>query len=280
MVTLAKENPALGQQRVANELRKEGLVISPAGVRCVWIRHQLQTFPLRLKGLEKKVAEEGLVLTERQLAALQKKKERDQLHGEIETAHPGYLGAQDTFYVGTLKGVGRIYQQTFLDTYAKVACAKLYTMKTPLTAAELLNDQVLPFFEQHAMGLLRVLTDRGTEYCGRHDSHAYELYLAINNIDHTKTKAKHPQTNGICERFHKTVLQEFYQVTFRKKIYRTLAQLQKDLDAWLYHYNHERTHQGKMCCGRTPMQTFLEDKVLWTQKVDDLNQENEEPIAS
>ena len=176
----------------------------------------MQTFSLRLRALEKKVAEEGLVLTERQLAALEKKKERDQLHGEIETAHPGYLGTQDTFYVGTLKGVGRIYQQTFLDTYAKVAFAMLYTMKTPLTAVELLNDQVLPFFEEHAMGLLRVLTDRGTEYCGRHDNHAYEFYLAINNIDHSKTKIKHPQNNGICERFHKTVLQKFYQVVSRK----------------------------------------------------------------
>ncbi len=240
----------------------------------------IANLPVAVEGLGKESGRRRLVLTERQLAALEKKKERDQLHGEIETAHPGYLGAQDTFYVGTLKGGGRIYEQTFLDTYAKVACAKLYTMKTPLTAAELLNDQVLPFFEQHAMGLLRVLTDRGTEYCGRHDSHAYELYLAINNIDHSKTKTKHPQTNGICERLHKTVLQEFYQVAFRKKIYRTLEQLQKDLDAWLYHYNHERTHQGKMCCGRTPMQTFLEDKDLWSQKVDELNQENEQPLAS
>ena len=265
--------PGNGTAANTNELRKEGLVISPAGVRCVWMRHQLQTFSLHLKVLEKKVAEEGLVLTERQLVALEKKKERDELHGEIETAHPGYLGTQDTFYVGTLKGGGRIYQQTFLNTYVKVAFAKLYTMKTPLTAAELLNDQVLPFFEEHAMGLWRVLTDRGTEYCGRHD---YELYLAINNIDHSKTKAKHPETNGICEHFHKTVLQEFYQVAFRKKIYRTLDQLQKDLDEWLDHYNHERTHQGKMCCGRTPMQTFLEDKVLWKKKVDELNQEEEE----
>ena len=190
----------------------------------------LQTFCLRLKTLEKKVVEEGLVLTERQLAALEKKKERDQLHGEIETAHPGYLGIQNSFYVGTLKGVGRIYQQTCVDTYAKVAFVKLYTMKTSLTAAELLNDQVFPFFEQHAMGLLRVLTDHGTEYCGRHDNHAYELYLAINNIDHTKTKAKYPQINGICERFHKTVLQEFYQVTFRRKICQTLEQLQIWLD--------------------------------------------------
>ena len=126
----------------------------------------------------------------------------------------------------------------------RVTCAKLYTMKTPLTAAELLNDQVLPFFEQYAMGLLRVLTDRVTEYCARH---AYELYLEINNIYHTKTKAKHPQTNGICERFHKTVIQEFYQITIRKKIYHTLEQVQKGLNEWLYHYNHERTHQRKMC---------------------------------
>jgi len=82
--------------------------------------------------------------------------------GEIETAHPGYLGAQDTFYVGTLKGVGRIYQQTFIDTYVKVGFAKLYTTKTPITAADMLNDRVLPFYEQHQLPLLRILTDRGT----------------------------------------------------------------------------------------------------------------------
>ena len=234
-----------------------------------------------LKGLGEESGRRGAGVDQEAVGGLGKEERaRSQLHGEIETAHPGYLGAQDTFYVGTLKGVRRIYEQTFLDTYAKVAFTKLYTMKTPLTAAQLLNDQLLAFFEEYAMGLLGVLTDRGTDYCGRHDSHAYELYLAINNIDHSKTKTKHPQTNGICERFHKTVLQEFYQVAFRKKIYRTLDQLQKDLDEWLYHYNHERTHQGKMCCGRTPMQTLLEDKALWRQKVDELNQENEQPIAS
>ena len=68
--------------------------------------------------------------------------------------HPGYLGSQDTFYVGTLKGVGRIYQQTFVDTYSKVACYKLYPTKIPITAANLLNDQVLPLFENHEMYLL------------------------------------------------------------------------------------------------------------------------------
>ena len=266
VVEYAVEQPAHGQVRTSNELRKRGFFVSPSGVRGVWMRHGLAKFRDRLKALEAKVAEEGLVLTEAQVQALEKKKHDDEAAGEIETAHPGYLGSQDTFYVGTLKGVGRIYQQTFVDTYSKVAQAKLYTTKTPITAADLLNDRVLPLFEQHELPLLRILTDRGTEYCGRAERHDYELYLAVNDIDHTKTKAKTPQTNGICERFHKTVLQEFYQVAFRKKLYASLEELQVDLDEWLTYYNAERTHQGKMCCGRTPMQTLEDGKRIWQEK--------------
>jgi transposase len=256
VVAYAVEQPAHGQVRASNELRKRGVFISPSGVRCVWLRHQLGQFKDRLKALEEKMAAENLILTESQVQALARKKQDDISAGEIETAHPGYLGSQDTFYVGTLKGVGRIYQQTFIDTYAKVGFAKLYTTKTPITAANLLNDKVLPFYEKHQLPLLRILTDRGTEYCGKAETHDYQLYLAINDIEHTKTKARSPQTNGICERFHKTMLQEFYQVTFRKKIYRDIETLQFDLDLWLEEYNHERTHQGKMCCGRTPMVTL------------------------
>ena len=167
--------------------------------------------------------------------------------------------------------MGRIYQQTFVDTYSKWATAKLYTTKTPITAADLLNDRVLPFFNSHEMGIIRILTDRGTEYCGKVETHDYELYLGVNDIEHTKSKARHPQTNGICERFHKTILQEFYQVAFRRKIYQSLEELQEDLDIWLEHYNSQRTHQGKMCCGRTPMQTLIDGKVLWNEKVGQLN---------
>ena len=136
---------------------------------------------------------------ESQLQALEMKKDDDIACGEIETHHPGYLGSQDTFFVGTLKGVGRIYQQTIVDTYSKVACCKLYNQKTPITAADLFNDRVFPLFESHDMGIIRMLTDRGTEYCGKIEQHDYQLYLAVNDIDHTKTKARHPQTNGICE---------------------------------------------------------------------------------
>ncbi len=231
----------------------------------------LESFKKRLVALERHVAETGDVLTEAQVVALERKQDDDVACGEIETAHPGYLGSQDTFYVGTIKGVGRIYQQTFVDTYSKWAAAKLYSTKTPITAADLLNDRVLPFMEEQGMGVIRILTDRGTEYCGKLEKHDYQLYLALNEIEHTKTKVRHPQTNGICERFHKTILQEFYQVAFRRKIYRSIEELQADLDDWLIYYNNHRTHQGKMCCGRTPMQTLIDGKEAWRDKITILN---------
>ena len=243
VVKIALDNPALGQQRVSNELRKEGLFISPGGVRSVWQRHDLETFQKRLKALETKVAQEGIILTESQLQALEKAKEEKQAAGEIETEHPGYLIAQDTFYVGNMKGVGRIYQQTVIDTYSKVA------------------------FASKEIPVLRVLTDRGSEYCGNREHHEYELYLDLEDIDHTKTKAKSPQTNGICERFHKTILSEFYQIAFRKKIYESIEMLQNDLDEWLREYNESRPHSGKYCYGKTPMQTFLDSLPLAKEKM-------------
>jgi len=179
---------------------------------------------------------------------------------------PGYCGAQDTFYVGTLKGVGRIYQQTLIDTYSKVGFAKLYDRKTPITAADLLNDRVLPFFEENGIPLCRVLTDRGTDYCGT-DRHEYELYLAIENIDHTRTKARSPQTNGVCQRFNRTVLNEFYRVAFRRKLYATLEELQADLDEWMRGYNEDRPHQGRWCFGKTPNQTFLDSLPIAKEKM-------------
>lgn len=271
VLNFALEYPAHGQVRVSNELRKKGIFVSPSGVRSIWLRHTLQSRKLRLKALEAKVAAEGIVLTEAQVAAMERQKFTDEAHGQIETEHPGYLGSQDTYYVGTIKGIGRIYQQTFVDTYSKVAACKLYTTKTPITAADLLNDRVLPMLETNGIDLLRILTDRGTEFCGRPERHDYQLYLAVNDIDHTRTKAYSPQTNGICERFHRTVKEEFYEIAFRKKVYSDLEDLQADLDAWIEIYNNERSHQGKMCCGRTPIQTLLDGRALWEEKVSALN---------
>jgi transposase InsO family protein len=267
ILRLAIEQPAYGQVRVSNELKKQGLFVSPGGVRSVWLRHDLEVFRKRLKALEAKVAQEGLILTEDQLRSMEKAREEKEAHGEIETEHPGYLGAQDTYYVGTIKGVGRIYQQTFIDTYSKVAQAKLYDRRNALVAADLLNDRVLPFFEENGLPLLRILTDRGTEYCGAREHHEYQLYLAVENIDHSRTKARHPQTNGICERFHKTVQDEFYATAFRKTLYTSLERLQADLDDWLIRYNERRPHSGKYCFGKTPMQTFMDSRQLAWDKI-------------
>jgi len=258
VLEFAFDKPAYGQLRVSNELKKKGIFISPGGVRSVWLRHDLETFKKRLKALEAKVAQDGLILTESQLQALEKAKVEKEAQGEIETYHPGYLGAQDTYYVGYIKGVGKIYQQTFIDTYSKVAFAKIYDRKNALVAADMLNDKVIPFFDQHDLKLMRILTDRGTEYCGAREYHEYQLYLTIEDIDHSKTKAKSPQTNGICERFHKTIQDEFYSTAFRKKVYNSIEELQTDLDNWIEDYNLNRSHSGKYCFGKTPMRTFLD----------------------
>jgi transposase InsO family protein len=273
VVDFAIEQPAYGQQRVSNELRKKGLLVSGGGVRSIWIRHDLQTFDKRLRALSAKVAQNGLILTEDQLRALEKAREEKQAHGEIETEHPGYLGCQDTYYIGNIKGVGRIYQQTFIDSYCKVVMVKLYDRKHALTAADMLNDKVIPWYEEQGIPLLRILTDRGSEYCGNREHHEFELYLDLENIEHTRTKAKSPQTNGICERFHQTIQNEFYATAFRRKIYCSIEQLQADADQWVQDYNQERAHSGKHCFGKTPWQTFLDSKPIAIAKQLDRNQQ-------
>jgi len=266
VVKMAFDFPAYGQVRASNELRKLGIFISPGGVRSVWLRNDLEVFDKRLKALESRVSQDGIILTEAQVIAMDRKKEKREAFGEIETEHPGYLGSQDTYYVGNIKGVGRIYQQTFIDTYSRVAFAKLYQSKHAITSADVLNDRVLPFFEEQQIPLLRILTDRGTEYNGKPEHHEYQLYLQIEGIDHSKTKVRHPQSNGICERLHRTMQEEFYAVTFRKKLYDNLEDLQQDLDQWITFYNQQRPHSGRYCFGKTPMETFKDSITLARKK--------------
>ncbi len=261
------EFPTHGQVRAANELKRQGIQISPGGVRSVWLRHNLQTKPLRLKRLEKWAAENTGVLTESQVQALESAKEEKEAHGEVESHHPGYLVAQDTCYLGYIKGIGRLYQQTSIDTYSNVGFAKVYLEKTSLTAADFMNDKVLPFFDKEGIRVLRMLTDRGTEYCGRAETHPYELYLHLNDIEHTRTKPRSPQTNGAVERLNQTIETEFYEVSFRKKLYRTLEEIQADLDGFIDYYNRERTNQGRYCQGKTPYETFRDGLGLYQQYV-------------
>ena len=261
------EFPTQGQVRVSNELKRQGFQVSCGGVRSIWLRHKLQIASLRLKRLEKWSAENEGILTESQVQALESAKEEKEAHGEIETPHPGFLLGQDTYYVGYIKGVGKIYQQTAIDTHSNVGFAKVYPDKTALTAADFMNDKVLPFFDSENMSLLRVLTDRGNEYCGRIETHPYQLFLHLNGIEHSRTKVRHPQTNGSTERLNQIIQNEFYKVAFRKKIYTSIEEIQVDLDIFMATYNNERTNQGKHCQGRTPMQTLREGRALYQQYV-------------
>jgi len=263
------ELPTHGQVRVSNELKKKGIVVSAGGIRSIWMRHGLEIRKKRLDRLEKWSAETKNILTESQVQALEDAKEEKQAYGEIESFHPGFLVGQDTFYVGWIKGIGKIYQQTGIDTHSNVGFAKLYTEKTSLTSADFLNDKVLPFFDENSVRLLRMITDRGTEYCGIREEHPYQLFMYLNGIEHTKTKARHPQTNGCTERFNQTCLDEFYKVAFRKKVYSTLEEIQKDLDLFIADYNTNRTNQGKYCQGRTPIQTFNDGLELCNKYVYD-----------
>jgi transposase InsO family protein len=270
VLDMAIEYPAYGQLRVSNELKREGIMVSPGGVRSIWLRNDLNNLKKRLKALEIKMAQDGIVLTESQLQALERRKETREAKGEIESEHPGYLGSQDTYYVGNFKGIGKVYAQVYIDTYARIADAKLYRDKTALTAADILNDRILPWYNEQGVPILRILTDRGTEYKGKIENHAYQLFLSIEGIEHTITKAYSPQTNGICERFNKTMKQEFFETAMRKKIYLSLEELQLDLDIWLEYYNNERPHSGKYCYGKTPMQTFKDSKRLAVEKSNEI----------
>ena len=272
------EFPTHGQVRVANELKKQGVILSPGGVRGIWIRHKLEKSYMRLSRLEKWAAENNNVLTESQVRALEERKEEKEACGEIETFHPGFLFGQDTLYVGYIKGVGRIYQQTGVDTFSNLGFAKVYPDKIAMCGADFLNYKVLPFFDEHNLKILRTLTDRGTEYCGRLENHPYQLFLHVNDIDHTKTKARHPQTNGITEKLNQTIVNEFYKVYFRKKVYSSLEEIQADLDEFMNYYNCERTNQGKNCKGRTPMETFIDGIELYKKYVKDY-QERDEDVA-
>jgi len=259
--------PTHGQVRTSNELKKAGHSISPGGVRSVWMRHNLQTKALRLKRLEAYSAEEGVVLTEPQVTALEAAKREKEAHGEVESPHPGFLVAQDTCYIGTIKGVGRIYQQTAIDTHANVGFAKVYRERTAITAADLMNDRILPFYDEHSIRVLRALTDNGQELCGRVETHPYELLLHLNDIEHTRTRVRRPQTNGSVERLNQIIQDEFYAVAFRKKLYRSIEEIQEDLDDFMTEYNASRTNEGRYCQGRTPLQTFIDGLELYQKHV-------------
>lgn len=257
ILVYALEQPTHGQQRVANELRLQGVNVSPTGVRGVWLRHDLETRHKRLLRLEQHAQGDTVVLTEQQIELLERHSV-DFRCRHVEASRPGELLNQDTFYWGTLKGVGKIYVQVVVDVYCSLAFAKVYTSKLPITACELLYDRVLPFYETLGVEVGAVLTDNGREFCGRPEQHPYELLLQLEGIEHRTTRVRSPQTNGFVERMNRTLLDECFRVEGRKTWYLTPGEIQRDLDRFLRYYNLERSHQGYRLQGRTPAQALCE----------------------
>jgi transposase InsO family protein len=250
-------HPCHGALRVANELALSGVQVSSTGVRGVWGRHGLLSRHDRLLRLERACAERPIQLSQEQVEALERfSPEFRERH--IEAHHSGDLVAVDTFFVGHLKGVGKIYLQSAIDCASRYAWGRLYTNKMPLTAVHLLNNDVLPTFEAHGIAPKAVLSDNGREFCGRPDRHPYELFLQLEGIEHRKTRVKRPQSNGIVERLHRTLLDEHFRVEGRRTWFETVAEMQTALDAYLAGYNAERPHQGRGMNGRTPLRVFLD----------------------
>lgn len=270
------EHPTRGQVRVANDLRLKGLEVSPGGVRNVWLRHELETRYKRLLRLEKHASDETIMLTQEQIQLLEKHSV-DYRCRHVESSRPGELLNQDTFYWGSLKGVGKVYVQVVVDVFCSLAFAKLYTSKMPVTACDLLYDRVLPFYEALGVPVGAVLTDNGREFCGRVEQHPYELLLQLNEIEHRTTRIRSPRTNGFVERMNRTLLDECFRVAGRTTWYVEVEEIQRDLDRFLAYYNLERSHQGYRLRGRTPAQALRE--ALGITELPALNSTKEEDLS-
>jgi transposase InsO family protein len=251
----ALEHPCHGATRVEQELRLKGVQVSSGGVRGVWQRHNLLTKHERLLRLERATAERKIELKDEQVRLLERfSPEFRERH--IEAPFTGSLLAVDTFFVGALKGVGKVYLQTAIDCHSRYAWARLYPSKLPLTAVHTLNHDVIPTFEEHGAKIEVVLSDNGREFCGRPDQHPYELFLQLEDIEHRTTRVKRPQSNGIVERLHRTLLDEHFRVEGRRTWFETIDEMQASLDDYLVTYNTKRPHQGRGMNGRTPVTVF------------------------
>ena len=221
----------------------QGAAVSASGVRGVWQRHGLETRFKRLLRLEEHARGNTLVLTEQQIQPLERHSTEFRCR-HVEASRPGELLNQDTFHWGTLKGVGKVYVQVVIDVFCSLAAASIYNSKMPINACDLLYDRVLPFYEALGVSVGAVLTDNGREFCGKADSHPYELLTALEGIEHRTTKVRSPRTNGFAERMNRTLLDECFRVAGRTTWYENTEQIQADLDRFIEYYNRERSHQG------------------------------------
>lgn len=252
-----RENPSYSYNRIAGQLKLLGVAISGGGVRKVWQRHDLCRKLSRYLWLERETSSGRGTMTEQAVKAVNRLKRLSEASdNHVEAERPGELISQDLYLVGTIKGVGRIYAQSAVDCSNSLGFARLCLNKLPINSVALVHERLLPFYDFHGIAVRASLTDCGREYCGQADNHFYEIYLGSQGIEHRTTRPASPFTNGFVERFHRTLKDEFFAKAFRQKWYRSVEELQADLDAFLVHYNEHRVHSGYRCKGRTPMATF------------------------
>ncbi len=247
--------PTHGPARTANELRLAGVTVGSSGVRGVWLRHGIETRHKRLLRLEAASRDNVIQLTDEQVALLERVSPEFRSR-HVESSKPGELLNQDTFYWGTLKGVGKVYVQVVVDVFCSLAFAKVYNSKMPITSVDTLYERVLPFYEALGISVEAILTDNGREFCGVKERHPYELFCQIENIEHRTTKVRSPRTNGFVERMNRTLLDECFRVKGRETWYTSTDEIQRDLDTFIEYYNHKRSHQGYRLNGRTPAQAL------------------------
>ncbi len=254
LLALSLQNPTRGCNWLHDRLQLEGISISAPTIQGILNKQGMGSRYERLLKLEADVLQQAIDLTPQQVAWIEKAnpcfRER-----HVESRRPGELLSQDTFYVGNLKGVGRVYLHAVVDTFSSYAFGYLHTSKQPEAAALVVHNDVLPFYQARDLTVGAILTDNGREFCGT-DMHPYELYLTLNEIEHRRTKVRSPQTNGFIERFNRTALDEFFRIAFRTTFYESVEHLQTDFDQWLVSYNTQRPHQGYRNMGRTPSETI------------------------
>lgn len=252
VLAMAEQFPSYGPQRIAHLLHKNGVTIGKTAVHGVLKRNRLNRRKERLEWVR---INSGEVI---KASDLDTDKQRSK-HRHIHADNPGDLVGIDLFYVGCLKGVGRIYQFTACDAASSYAWAKLYTDKSAESAVDFItsitNMTATP-------NIASVLTDNGKEFTTHWKSKNHDFEKALNNLNikHRYTKVRHPWTNGFTERLNRNILEEFYQVALRKKIYNTVQELQDDLKQFIAFYNFNRPHQGYRLKGRCPAEAFFQAK--------------------
>lgn len=277
ILELALAHPTRGCNYLSALLAQEGIGVSFVTVQNILNKQALGSRYARLLALEKKALDDQITLTAEQVKLIEKANpcfaER-----HVESSRPGELLSQDNFYVGNFKGVGKLYLHTVVDTFGSLAFGVLGTSKQPEWAVSVLYNEALPFYEETGISVSAILTDNGREFCGREMQHPFELFLAMSDIEHRRTKVRTPRTNGFVERFHRTVLDEFFRIKLRTTFYESVEALQADLDEWLLFYNQERPHLGYRNMGKRPMDTLCQ--YLKQRQAKQGSPESKEPILA